>query len=315
MGMLMLLVLLLLVLLLILAPTGRLLPHPAPHHGIPSGGCCIPGGASSTTPGSSIHTSTASSEKSAAARSKSKAVLGGTRKSIPELLLRLLHVLLKLLIPSRLFACLLLGLLLQPLDPLKEPVRENISRRCDLHHVVPQMKAGSLAPPAEVVIVADEALVPGPRDGVHVTAVTSHTVVDNFRIVSTGSSSSLLHRLPDSHSQLVERAGHLCQGDDELLVAGDGHVVPVLVSPAHGEHGALDLREDHPQLLQQVLVAGADVLVDDKSSNLLLIVVLQENFEGNVVSHFLFFFVLTRLTFDCNLLASEGPQLSDLHTA
>merc|ERR1712154_447448 len=165
MGLLMLLVLLLLIVLLILAPTGRLLSHPAPHHGIPSGGCCIPGGASSripgsassTTPGSSIHASTASSKKSAASRSKSKAVLGGTRKSIPELLLHLLHVLLKLLIPSRLFACLLLGLLLQPLDPLEEPVRENISRRCDLHHVVPQMKAGSLAPPAEVVIVADEA--------------------------------------------------------------------------------------------------------------------------------------------------------------
>merc|ERR1719400_2362252 len=230
---------------------------------------------------------TASSEQATAARSKPKAVLRGTGKSIMrdvlQLLLNLLHVLFQLLIPFfRSGPGLLLGLLLQPLDPLEEPVGEDVPRRGDLHLVVAGVTVLALAAATEVVIIADDTLVAGPGDVGLLAPVTGHTRVHHSLLSSiSGGSGGLL----DSHRQLVERPRHLGESDDELLVRGEGDLVPLVVSPPHGELRGLDLREDHPQLAHQVIEAGADILVYDKPSHLLLVLVLQENFEGNVVSH------------------------------
>merc|ERR1719400_5086 len=187
---------------------------------------------------------TASSEQATAARTKPRAVLRGTGKSIMrdvlQLLLNLLHVLLQLLIPLLRSGP---GLLLQPLDPLEEPVGEDVPRRGDLHLVVAGVTALSLAAATEVVIIADDALVAGPGDVGLLAPVTGHTRVHHSLLSGISGGSG---RLLDSHRQLVERPRHLGESDDELLVRGEGNLVPLVVSPPHGELRALDLREDHP---------------------------------------------------------------------
>merc|ERR1719270_469672 len=115
--------------------------------------------------------------------------------------------------------------------------------------------------------------------------------------------SSCLRLLPSHHGfglldvdpELVEWPRHLGEGNDELLVAGDGHIVPVLIGPMDAEVRRLDLGKDHLELAHQVVVAGAGSLVNHKPPHLLLLLLasFQIDFERYVVSHCVKLFQIT----------------------
>merc|ERR1719266_576720 len=72
----------------------------------------------------------------------------------------------------------LLGLLLHLVDPLEEPLGPDHLRAGDPHHVVARVLARGLARPAEVVVVADHALVSVAGDGCLVAPIARDAGVD-----------------------------------------------------------------------------------------------------------------------------------------
>merc|ERR1719348_1581257 len=273
------------------------LSSPSLHHGIKSGnsrGC--PGSASTT----SIHGSKWSEQSTA---SGSKPTCRATLTSCLLLFLLLLLPLVQIL-----------GSLLQCLHPLEQPLGKDVARLSDLHHVVTRVFASSVAGLAQVVVITDNTLVPVSNNWLALTSITSDSIVNSSRCSRSLLLLLLNHRLGllDVDLQLVEWPGHLSQGDDELLVTGDGHIVPIIISPGHGEGRGLDLGEHDLQLANQVVIAGAGPLVDDKPSHLLLpFASFHIDFERYVISHCCSILQLTCgiLVQLCSISANAGPQL------
>jgi len=151
------------------------------------------------------------------------------------------------------------------MDPLKEPVWPDHFRAGDPHHVVSRMLPCSFTPTAEVVVVANHALVSKSCNRV-LAPIASDPRMDHARLL-------LLLLSPlcplESDSKLVDRTWHRGEGQHELLVSGDGDSVPILVSPTDREVSVPELRKHGHQLLVDVDEAGADVLVNDKPPDFL----------------------------------------------
>merc|ERR1719348_1135880 len=224
------------------------LSSPSLHHGIKSGNSRGCPGSTSTT---SIHGSKWSEQTTA---SGSKPTRGTTLTSSLLLFLLLLLSLIQVL-----------SSLLQSLHPLEQPLGKDVARLSDLHHVVAWVFASGVAGLAQVIVIADNTLVPVSNNWFALASITSDSIVNSSRCSRSLLLLLLNHRLGllDVDLQLVERPGHLSEGNDELLVTGDGHVVSVIISPGHSEGRGLDLREHDLQLANQVVIAGAGPLVDD----------------------------------------------------
>merc|ERR1719336_3544822 len=231
------------------------LPSPSLHHSIKSGNSRGCPGSTSTT---SIHGSKWSEQTTT---SGSKPTRGTTLTSCLLLLLLLLLSLVQVL-----------GSLLQCLHPLEQPLGKDVARLNDLHHVVTRVFASGVAGLAQVVVITDNTLVPVSNNWLALTSIASDSIVNSSRCSRSLLLLLLNHRLGllDVDLQLVERPSHLSQGDDELLITGDGHVVPVIISPGHGEGRGLDLGEHDLQLADQVVIARAGSLVNDKPPHFLL---------------------------------------------
>merc|ERR1711936_552308 len=127
----------------------------------------------------------------------------------------------------------LLGLLLHLVDPLEQPLGPDHLRAADPHHVVAGVLARLLAGSAQVVVIADDTLVPEADDGGLVTSVAGHPMVRH--ISSHSRLLRLFNFLCTTHScgELVDGAGKLSQGQDQLLVRVDGDYVAIFVSPGN----------------------------------------------------------------------------------
>merc|ERR1719239_1647312 len=126
-------------------------------------------------------------------------------------------------ISSRLLPLLLPLLLLLPApDPL---------------HIVAGVFASLLAIPAQVVVIADDALVSEPDYVGLVTSIAGHAMVSHIRSNSSRILGRLFKPLGTTHScrQLVDGACQLGQCQDQLLVSVYGDRVAILVSPRDRE--------------------------------------------------------------------------------
>merc|ERR1712213_101163 len=94
--------------------------------------------------------------------------------------------------------------LLQCLHPLEQPLGKDVARLGDLHHVVTRVLASGMAGLTQVIVITDNTLVPVSNDWLALTSITSDSIVNSSRC---------------SRSLLL------------LLVTGDGHIVPVIISP------------------------------------------------------------------------------------
>ena len=116
----------------------------------------------------------------------------------------------------------LLGLLLHLVDPLEQSLGPDHLRAADPHHVVARVLPGLLAGSAQVVVIADDALVAEANDRGLVASIARDSMVGHI-----GSNSRLLrlfHFLGGAHScrELVHGAWQLGEGQDELFVGVDG---------------------------------------------------------------------------------------------
>merc|ERR1719249_365651 len=178
----------------------------------------------------------------------------------------------------------LLCLLLHLVDPLEQPLGPDHLRAADPHHIVAGVFASLLADSAQVVVIADNALVSEANNGLLVASIAGDSMVSHI-----GSHSRVLGLLDPllgpTHScrQLVDGARQLGQGQDQLLVSVNGDRISILVCPGNREELFRKYGEDRDKLLLDVDKAGAHLLV------LPLGGVLQVNLEGNVVCHFTVF--------------------------
>merc|ERR1719249_211098 len=130
----------------------------------------------------------------------------------------------------------LLCLLLHLVDPLEQPLGPDHLRAADPHHIVAGVFASLLADSAQVVVIADNALVSEANNGRLVASIAGDSMVGHI-----GSHSRVLGLLDPllsaTHScrQLVDGACQLGEGQDQLLVSVDGDRISILVCPGNGE--------------------------------------------------------------------------------
>merc|ERR1719367_901001 len=177
---------------------------------------------------------------------------------------RLLPLLLSVLpAPAPLF-CLLLHLV----DPLEQPLGPDHLRAAEPHHIVAGVFPSLLAGSAEVVVIADDALVSVSNDGGLVASIAGDTMMDH--IGSHSRFLGLLDPLGAAHScsQLVHGACQLGQGQDQPLVRVDGDSISIFVRPGNGEEFFGKDGENRDELLLDVDEAGADLPVHYKPPHL-----------------------------------------------
>merc|ERR1719336_621793 len=179
------------------------LPSPSLHHGVKSGNSRGCPGSTSTT---SIHGSKWSEQTTTSGSKPTR------RATLTSSLLLLLLLLLPL--------TQVLGSLLQCLHPLEQPLGKDVARLGDLHHIVTWVFASGVAGLTQVIVIADNTLVPVSNNWLALTSITSDSIVNSSRCSRSLLLLFLHHRLGllDVDLQLVQWSSHLSQGDDELLV-------------------------------------------------------------------------------------------------
>ena len=130
------------------------------------------------------------------------------------------------------------------------------------HHAVLRMAASRLALAAKVVVIADETLVAVAHYR-FLASVARHVGVQFPFSALTPTTFALL----GANRQPVDRARHLGQGNHQLVVAANCHIIAVLVLPGDVDGVATQLREDGAQFLHQVGEGAANVTLHSKAAH------------------------------------------------
>merc|ERR1719228_1010262 len=117
-------------------------------------------------------------------------------------------------------------------------------------------------------------------NGVLLTSITGNTMV-SLGLLERSAMFIVLHSFYND-TEFVEWARHLSEGNYELFICCNGDQVPIFISPGNRKYRLVQLRKNSAKFSFQVVKTRADILVNYKSSNFILVsivLVFQDNFE------------------------------------
>jgi hypothetical protein len=164
----------------------------------------------------------------------------------------------------------LLGPLLHLMEPLEEMLRELNLGTGNPHHIVAGVDSRGVAVAAQVVVVADHALVAEPNHRL-LAPIAGHVGVGLAAHVAGLLGTLALLSSFDKDLDLVQRTLHLSESDDELLIGSNGDIVAFFICPVDSEELVLEPGVDGGELLLEIGEAAANLFVHNESTNLSLV--------------------------------------------
>merc|ERR1719295_1889198 len=169
------------------------------------------------------------------------------------------------------------------MNAFKKPLRKNHFRICNSHHIVTRMTTSRFAVSTEIKVITNNTLVSVSINWSLLARIASNSMVDQIFFFSSFlwviSTIPVFFFILDNNLKLVHRARHFSKGNDQLFIHANGNIITIFIGPADRKDLLLELRKNCTEFLLQVGEAGANIFINNESSDFFcIILVFQENF-------------------------------------